>query len=262
VALSDDRVDRAENYAADVAGSGGADAEYVVDGRHVPLRRAWVWIADGWHAFRREPGIWVLLAIIFAALIFGINRIPVVGWFASTLVVPVFVGGFMTGCHALHRGGELELAHLFWGFRRNPAQLMALGLIALGLMLAVLLPAMLLIAASGFLGEMAGDPEHPATVGLSAILAFAAMLALFVPVNMALWFAPALVALQGHSAPRAVAQSFRGCWKNLAPFLAYLMTLFVLAMLASIPLGLGWLVLGPVGLASVYAAYRDIFLKR
>jgi uncharacterized membrane protein len=32
-------------------------------------------------------------------------------------------------------------------------------------------------------------------------------------------------------------------------------------MIASIPFGLGWLVLMPVVLCSVYAAYRDIFFS-
>jgi uncharacterized membrane protein len=259
--MTEDRVERAERYAALVAPSGGADADYVPDGRHLSIRRAWAWIADGWHAFVRQPAIWVLLSIVFAAIVFGLNRIPVVGWFVSTLALPVFVGGLMTGCHAVHRGGELELAHLFWGFRRNPVQLMALGLIAIGLMAAVLVPVLLLMAASGYLGEWGGDEVRPVAVGISGILAFAAMLALLVPLNMALWFAPALVALQRQSAPRAIAQSFRGCLRNLAPFLTYLVTLMALALLASIPLGLGWLVLTPVALASVYAGYRDVFLK-
>jgi hypothetical protein len=37
--------------------------------------------------------------------------------------------------------------------------------------------------------------------------------------------------------------------------------LFGLSILASLPLLLGWLVLGPVFAASVYTSYRDIYLK-
>jgi hypothetical protein len=33
-----------------------------------------------------------------------------------------------------------------------------------------------------------------------------------------------------------------------------------LCVLAAIPLGLGFLVLGPVVIASIYAGYRDIFV--
>ena len=36
---------------------------------------------------------------------------------------------------------------------------------------------------------------------------------------------------------------------------------FVLSIVATLPLGLGWLVLGPVIAASVYTAYRDVYLR-
>ena len=55
--------------------------------------------------------------------------------------------------------------------------------------------------------------------------------------------------------------SFSGCLKNMLPFLLYGVVLFVLSILASLPLLLGWLVLGPVFGASIYTSYRDIYLK-
>jgi uncharacterized membrane protein len=76
---------------------------------------------------------------------------------------------------------------------------------------------------------------------------------------MALWFAPALVALRGVAPVAAIKQSFTGCLRNLIPFLIYGLVMFVLSILATIPLALGWLVLGPVFVASVYVAYRDIY---
>jgi len=53
--------------------------------------------------------------------------------------------------------------------------------------------------------------------------------------------------------------SFVACLKNVVPFLVYSVILLPLAFVASIPLGLGWLVLGPVMAASLYTSYRDIF---
>jgi uncharacterized membrane protein len=57
----------------------------------------------------------------------------------------------------------------------------------------------------------------------------------------------------------ALKASFFGCLKNLIPFLLYGIVLLVLAMIATIPFGLGWLVLGPVMIASIYRSYRDIY---
>ena len=43
------------------------------------------------------------------------------------------------------------------------------------------------------------------------------------------------------------------------PFLVYGLVGFVLAVVATIPVLLGWFVLAPVGMASMYTSYRDIF---
>ena len=56
-------------------------------------------------------------------------------------------------------------------------------------------------------------------------------------------------------------QSFSGCLKNIVPFLVYGVVFLVLGVLASLPIFLGWLVLGPMLSASVYTSYKDIYLK-
>jgi hypothetical protein len=45
----------------------------------------------------------------------------------------------------------------------------------------------------------------------------------------------------------------------MLPFLLYGIVFFIAAIIASIPLMLGWLVLGPLLAASIYTAYRDIY---
>jgi uncharacterized membrane protein len=59
----------------------------------------------------------------------------------------------------------------------------------------------------------------------------------------------------------AMKASFRGCLRNWLPFLVYGVIAFILALLATLPAGLGWLVLLPVLTGSVYAGYKDIFLQ-
>jgi len=87
------------------------------------------------------------------------------------------------------------------------------------------------------------------------------MMALSVPVLMAVWFAPALVALHERGPLEAMKESFQACLKNAVPFLVYGVVGLVLAIVASIPFGLGWLLFGPVLIASVYTAYKDIYLE-
>jgi uncharacterized membrane protein len=78
---------------------------------------------------------------------------------------------------------------------------------------------------------------------------------------MAAWFAPALVVFQQQGVIEAMKTSFSGCLKNLLPFLIYGVVMLGLAVLATLPIGLGWLILGPMIAASVYTSYRDIYLK-
>ncbi|HUP95554.1 MAG TPA: BPSS1780 family membrane protein [Burkholderiales bacterium] len=255
--------------AADALPVEAAAGTYEQGGVRVEAARGWGWIRDGFDYFRRQPGTWILLALIFGALLIGVSLIPMIGSVLTILLVPVLAAGLLAGCQTLESGGELELAHLFAGFRRHTGQLMLVGLIGFALTAAVMIPAALLIGGGGILAIMSGSASGAASgaalgaaLGTAALVGALISLALFVFVNMAMWFAPALVMLQEHSAPHAVAESFRGCLKNILPFLLYSVILFLLAMVASIPLGLGWLVLAPVVFGSVYAAYRDIYFAR
>jgi len=247
--------------AADALPVAPATGIYEQGGVRVEPARGWAWIRDGFDYFRRQPGTWILLALIFGALLIGVGLIPVIGSVLTILLVPVLAAGLLAGCQTLEAGGELELAHLFAGFRRHTGQLMLVGLIGFALTAAVMIPAALLIGGGGMVAIMTGAAPG-AALGTAALVGALISLALFVLVNMAMWFAPALVMLQEHSAPHAVAESFRGCLKNILPFLLFSVILFLLAMVASIPLGLGWLVLAPVVFGAVYAAYRDIYFVR
>jgi uncharacterized membrane protein len=55
--------------------------------------------------------------------------------------------------------------------------------------------------------------------------------------------------------------SFSGCLKNILPFLLYGIIAMVLFILATIPIGLGLLVVVPMLTASIYTGYRDIYFS-
>ena len=134
-----------------------------------------------------------------------------------------------------------------------------LGALAIGGTFIVMLPVIAIVGAGAFFGAMRGDAAGMVAIGGSFLLAWLVAMALSIPVYMALWFAPALVVLRGLAPVAAVKESFFGCLKNMVPFLIYGIVMLVLGIVAAIPLGLGWLVLGPVAVASIYVAYRDIY---
>jgi len=76
---------------------------------------------------------------------------------------------------------------------------------------------------------------------------------------MAVWFAPALIVFHDVGSVAAMQASFAGCLHNIMPFLLYGIVWFIASIIASIPLMLGWLILGPVTVASIYTAYKDIY---
>src|SRR5688572_13815162 len=231
------------------------NADLVPGGQSRPIGNGWTWIADGWDLFKRQPGMWIGIVLLLFVIMIAAALIPIVGGLLMSLFGPVFAAGIVAGCKTLDTGGELEIGHLFAGFREKTGTLVAVG----GLYLAASLVVMLvvgLIMGVGMFTMMGGDQAQMQALGMTMVLAMLVMFALLLPVVMAIWFAAPLVVFHDHGAVEAMKGSFTGCLKNLLPFLWYGVLLLLLSIVASLPLLLGWLVLGPVLAASVYTSYR------
>jgi uncharacterized membrane protein len=231
------------------------------------------WIGEGWQVFKAAPGVWIAVALIFALLMVGVGLIPFVGWIATHALAPVLVGGMMLGCHGLARGEPLRLGHLFDGFaspRLSP--LLIFGLINLGVWFVVLMLGFALFA--GALGmdvlDAIGtsdmlDPDLDIQLamraGFAGLAAIGLTLIVAAVLSMFWWFAPALIVIDGLGPWQAMKTSFTGCLANAVPLLLYGLVMIVLAIAATIPMGLGWLVLGPVIIGSLYASWRQVFSR-
>jgi len=234
-------------------------SESMMGGRAVSAGQGWTWIAEGFGLFKKAPGMWIALVIILFVILIVLAFIPLLGAVATFLLMPLFLAGLMLGCQALQGGGGLEVGHLFAGFKEHTGNLIVLGALAIGGWIIVMLPVVAIVGAGTIFGMLRGDAAGAAAMGGSFVLAWLVAMALSIPIYMALWFAPALVVLRGLAPVAAVKESFVGCLKNIVPFLIYSIVLLVLGIVAAIPLGLGWLVLGPVVIASIYVSYRDIY---
>ena len=229
--------------------------------RQVAAGQGWQWIVEGFDLFKKSPIIWVVLFIILFLIAIALHFIPILGPLVLYILLPVFLGGLMVGCKAQQNGEELEIAHLFAGFKKNTNSLIALGGVYLVGQI-IILGVMFIFGGTAMINLMkGGQPDLVAmTAAMSdAMLAVLIGLALYVPLAMALWFAPALAIFNDMQPVPALKSSFNACLKNIVPFLIYGIALFVLAIIASIPLFLGFLVLMPVIFASVYTGYRDIY---
>ena len=242
--------------------------------RAVDPGRGASWWTEGWRLYTPAVGVWLLITLVMVGLFFVVGLIGLIPFLGQLLglgfqiVMPVFFGGLMLGCRALDRGNPLLLSHLFAGFSQRTGPLIVLGLIYTGLALliaAIVIGMMLAIFGVALLGMLTGaaDPSQTGvalgSVVVAVLLGILFFLLLLLPLIMAIWFAPALVMLGGLTPGAALKASFSGCLRNVVPFLVYAVIGIVLAILATIPFGLGWFVLGPVIYATVYAGYCDIF---
>ena len=203
------------------------------------------------------------VTIVLVVIMIVVSIIPF-GSFLFNLIVFAFIGGLMVGCREADQGGEFNVSHLFAGFSDNFGQYVLLGVIySFGVLVIVILMLILMIVmlgGMGFLtdiqnGQIDNLLQYTATILIVALVA----LLLYLPLIMAFWFAPALVALGNIGAFDAMKKSFAGCLVNVIPYLVYGIVGLVLSLLATIPLGLGWLILCPMLVASIYLSYRDIF---
>jgi len=239
-------------------------AGFSLDPQARPAGQGWDWFRQGWGLFSQAPGLWIGIYLVLMGIMFGVALFPIVGTIAQNLLFPILGAGVMVGCDALRRGQPLEFAHLFAGFSRNSGQLVVLGVLYSVGVLVVLLIAF--VPTIGLIGGLAlfgaGDPEVLInSIGMPILIGILLWVALLLPLVMAIWFAPALVILHDLPAIEAMRASFFGCLRNWLPFLVYSLVGLGLAVLATLPLLLGWLVLMPWMATSNYCAFREIYYR-
>ena len=221
------------------------------------------WISEGWRLFARAPLMWVISILVVFVIAFVIGIVPFVGAIVFQIAQPVFAAGYVVACRSLETGGEFELEQLFAGFRRNFANLLVVGLVFLAGGLALMLVFFMFAGFGIVMALVTGDANDvlPAIMTSGVSIAFGTLvtLLLLVPLLMAYWFAPALVMMHDMAPVAAMKESFRGCLRNVVAFIVYGFVMFVLAIVAMIPFGLGMLVWVPLAITSTYAAYRQIY---
>jgi uncharacterized membrane protein len=234
----------------------------------VPAGNGIAWWSEGWRLFAAAPWLWILITVVFCIIMIMLAFVPMLGTLATTVLAPVLSGGVLSGFRAVDRGDELTISHLFASFSDRLVPLVIVGLLYLAgsivIMVAVLAILVTAIGMSGIGALLSGDPLEAgfallATFGIGAMLAVLLGLLLGIPLMMAYWFAPALVVFRNAEPWAAMKSSFDACLVNMMPMLLYSLLGLVFAIGATIPFGLGWLVLLPVFAGTVYASYKDIF---
>jgi uncharacterized membrane protein len=232
--------------------------------RQVDAGHGTQWWGSGWQWLfnRGAAGVWIGMCLIALVILIVLHVVPMLGSMAAQVGGFVFAGGLMLAARKTDQGTAPAVGDLFAGF--GPS----LGPLAIGGVL-IMVAVLLIWIAAGIagIGAIAGAAYGALTgnlallAGASATSLLVALIALIVlvPVAMASWLSPALIVLRQMPPVDALKASFSACWANLGALTVYGLLWIAFAILASIPLGLGWLILAPLTVLSTYAAYQDLF---
>lgn len=214
----------------------------------------WRWIQQAWTLFRAEPWTWIGMSLVWLVVVMVLGLLPGVNLLVN-LVMFVPMAGFVVAAYELDEHQNLRFEQLFTGFQRHFGQLVLLSLLY---MLAIFIIVAPLIVLGVVLGTASGGGE---VAGLLIALLGLLALALIIPAVMAVWFAPALIVLNGYSAFEAMKLSFRACLANIVPFLIYGLAMMGLGLASAFTLFLGLIVLYPVMFISYYTSYREVLTE-
>ncbi|MES9905436.1 MAG: BPSS1780 family membrane protein [Sedimenticola sp.] len=226
-----------------------------------PVGQGWKWLSRGYWHFRQNPFAWIGAILVWMIASIVLSAIPVIGAIGSialSLLSPVIVAGFILGAQAQEQGEDFRVAHLLAGFSCNVKQLLLVGLLYIVGMVVIII-AMASMMGGLFMLNAEAVNQGAAPAAGTIVVAILAAMAIIIPLMMAYWFAPALIALEDMSAIAAMKLSFIGCVRNILPFLLYGVITLIFFIIGAIPAGLGLLVVIPVVSASIYTSYRDIY---
>ena len=215
------------------------------------------WFKEGWRLFVPHIANWILMALIFGVIAIVLSYIPFLGVLALYIIMPLLQGGMFYSAQKADQGQETEIMDLFVMFkdekRRTPLVILGLLMTAIAFVLMIIVGGTLFASAQPMTGQdLPMLPTIGATGLLMALLSGLLMAMLFM-------FATPLVIFKNMSPIEAIKTSFTANLKNLPAFLVFALIYAVLAIIAAIPFGLGFLVLVPVAVIATYAAYKRIF---
>ncbi|MCL2346167.1 MAG: hypothetical protein FWC58_10000 [Desulfobulbus sp.] len=237
-----------------------APAPFTGDSREVDADACFDWLQQGWLLFLANPGVWIgctalllviLMAIVFVDYLFG--------QIVITLLTPPFGAGMFQIGRQLASGGEARIADLFIGFRHNASSLLIVGAALAAGVFGLAFIAFLLVSGGFFGNAITGSVAGFRIAIGSVMLAGVLVMALSVPVLMATWFAPALVLFHDMPPVAAMRASFAAGARNWAAMTIFSIFLVIALFFATLPFGLGLLLLLPIFSGAAYASYRDLF---
>ncbi len=253
--------------------------------RKVAAGQGWRWIADGWAVMRTRLGLSIGVVLLMYVLLFVASWVPLIGSIATPFLTPFLAGGvyvvFARIKEVMNRraieplAGEQPIGFdlMFSVFSRPDVRKPLLGL---GLLSILFSMAMLLLMAGFVVSQLVGvdhavltNPTAsdqarleflmPYLLSSKAMLLWLGVVVVAVLYSMAMFFAVPLIVLRGLPLGAALKESFAAVSANWAPFLIYAVIWVPLLLTVPLTVALSLIWLAPLMLASVFAAFEDIW---
>ena len=249
------------------------------------------WFKCGWNLFKQDFGTWFIMFLILIGLSIVLSFIPFIGSLALMIISPAVMGGFMYAASEMDKGNKIEIGYLVQGFRGKERMNRLLVLGGIYLLVQILLMVVMLSLFSGSAmmsaGEMGNvdpasmmaageagnvDPATMMSAGemgnvdpaamISSGMGLSMLLAILIGLTVMLGFiyATPLVMLGNMAPVESIKASFSAAFKNILSLLVFGLVYLLLAIVAAIPVGLGFLILIPVSITALYCSYKSIFL--
>lgn len=240
--------------------------------RTVPAREGLLWVQTGFVRLMRQPWAALLVVLSYVLVTGFISALPVVGLVFPLFAVQFGTLGFMQASRQIARGQTVWPTVLLAGLRAGPTVLRHMLILSALYTVAVLLAlgagalfdggAMLRLLLLGV-----KPPESTITGGSLRLGAVVATLA-YIPVSLAFWLAPPLIAWHGTPPVKALFFSFVLGLRNLKAFTVYalqwlllFLTLPTLIVLSATSFGASDALAAAIGMPVVIAIFLAYVLS-
>jgi hypothetical protein len=251
----------------------------------VSIRRGVTWALEGFTLLRRAPVPLIMIGMLYLCALFLSMIVPLLGQLLPLFLTPILSVGLMHAARMVDERRAPAVGKLYSvllaGFRftdrRRRAGLLLLGAINVAAVLGAM--ACSRLADGGIFFELltgqlgAADPKLKDPSLRWGALVFSL---LYLPSQMALWYAPALTAWEGISPLKSLFFSLVAMMRNKAAFLGYGAAWLAAIMVISLALQLLFLLIGGSGMTvmalispllfsaiycSFWPSYRDVFSR-
>jgi hypothetical protein len=224
------------------------------------------WYKKSWKIFQKNSALFVLQFFMFFMFQMAAQLLGPLSTLASNVLWCLFIAGLFYTCDKIGKGEEVSFSDFFKGFDKNTKPLVILGLYLSAILFVYIAFVIIMVILIGGLSILSyiNNPQEIVDYLLSNFLIsiFILTLVVLIPLTillMASIFSPGLVFFENLKPLDAMKKSLIACVHNSMAFLMHGLWFFLFSILASIPLGLGFIILLPIVNLTIYFAYKDIF---